>query len=167
MLHWLQSLLLQYGFWLLGLMLFINNFGLILPGTTLLIATGFFASKSGHPWIGTLLLAAFGSFMGCNGAYWIGNRYGYPLLTRLKWLRLTPKRLHRIDGLFQKYGAKTVFLARLFSSLHPLTGFVAGTGRTPLRPFVMYNLFGSTLYVCLYFAIGYFFGDHGIRWFKF
>jgi membrane protein DedA with SNARE-associated domain len=165
MLHWLQSLLLHYGFWLLGLMLFVNNFGLLMPCTTLLIATGFFAAKGDLPWVSTLVLASIGSFMGCNGAYWVGARFGYPLLTHVKWLRLTPKRLQRIDGLFKKYGAKAVFLARFFSTLHPFTGFVAGTGKTPLRSFMIYNFFGSLLYVCLFFAIGYFFEDHHGKWF--
>ena len=167
MIYWLQSLLLEHGYWLLGLMMFINNFGLIMPGDTLLIASGYFAAKGALPWEGTLVMATLGCFMGCNVGYWIGVRYGYPLLTHVKWLRLTPERLKRIEGFFEKYGAKAVFVARFFSLLHPFTGFVAGTGRTLLRPFVIYNFLGSLLYVCLYFSIGYFLATHSGSWIKF
>ncbi len=167
MIHWLQSLLLQYGYWLLGLILFINNFGLILPGDTILIASGFLAAKGDLPWEGTLAMAALGCFMGCNATYWLGVRYGHPLLGHVKSPHLTPQRLKRVEDFFQKYGAKAVFLARFISLVHPFTGFVAGTGGTPAWPFLVYNFLGSTLYVCLYFAIGYFLAAHSGSWFKF
>ncbi len=166
MLHWLQALLLQDGYWLLGFVMFINNFGLILPGDTLLIASGFLAAKGRLPWEGTLALAALGCFMGCNVSYWIGVRFGNPLLAHVKWLRITPKRLKRIEDFFEKHGAVAVFFARFFSLFHPFTGFVAGTGRTPFWPFVIYNFFGSALYVCLYFTIGYFLTAHHGNWLK-
>ena len=161
MIHWLQSLLAYYGYWVVFLVVFLNNLGVLIPGDTILLAAGFLVEK-GQLSLWTILVSGTaGCFMGGNCGYWIGWRFGQPLLEKIKWLRLTPEKIKRIDNFFKKHGAKAVFFARFVALLHPVTGLLAGTGRTPLRPFLFYNLAGSASYVCVYVLLGYFFGE---RW---
>ncbi len=157
----MQSLLAEYGYWVIGLVVFLNNLGVPVPGDTILLAAGFFSAKGNLSiWIawcsGTL-----GCFMGANGGYWIGMRFGHPLLTKISWIKMTPEKINRIEKFFEKHGAKAVFFARFIALLHPVTGLLAGMGKTPLRPFLFYNLLGSAAYVCLYLFGGYYFGE---RW---
>jgi membrane protein DedA with SNARE-associated domain len=161
MVHWFQSLLTDYGYWFIFVGLFLNNIGIPIPGDTILLASGFFCEKR-HLllWI-TLVCGTLGCFMGANCGYWIGLRFGYPLLFKIRWLKLMPQKIERVENFFKKYGAKAVFFARFVALLHPVTGLLAGVGKTPLRPFLFYNLVGSAAYVCLYVFMGYFFGG---RW---
>jgi membrane protein DedA with SNARE-associated domain len=161
LIHWLQSLLADYGYWVIGLVVFFNNLGLPVPGDTILLAAGFFSAKGNLSVWAAWFSGTIGCFMGANGGYWIGTRFGHPLLRKISWIKMTPEKINRIEKFFEKYGAKAVFFARFIALLHPVTGLLAGTGKTPLRPFLFYNLMGSAAYVCLYVLGGYYFGE---RW---
>lgn len=161
MVHWLQSLLIDYGYWVIGLVVFLNNLGLPVPGDTILLAAGFFSAKGNLILWAAWLCGTVGCFMGANGGYWIGLRFGHPLLLKMNWAKMSPERLDRIEHFFAKYGAKAVFLARFVALLHPVTGLLAGTGKTPWKPFLFYNLLGSAAYACVYVLGGYYFGE---RW---
>jgi len=90
-----------------------------------------------------------------------GRRLGHRLLKKIRWLQVTPKRVKQVERFFEKYGAKAVFLARFVALLHPVTGLLAGMWKTPLRPFLFYNLVGAFAYATTYTLVGYFFGQ---RW---
>ncbi len=161
MIHWLQSLLMHYGYWVIGLVVFLNNLGVPVPGDTIILAAGFFSAKGHLSLWAAWLSGTVGCFMGANAGYWIGLRYGHPLLRKIKWINMTPDKIARVERFFEKHGAKAVFFARFVALLHPVTGLLAGTGKTPWRPFLFYNALGSAAYVCLYIFGGYYFGE---RW---
>jgi len=159
MLHWLQSLVADYGSWIVFTVLFLNNTGFPVPGDTILLAAGFFVEK-GHLSLWAVFFSGIaGCFMGANCGYWIGLRFGHPLMEKMKWLKSNPEKIKRIEDFFKKHGPKAVFFARFVALLHPVIGLLAGTGRTPLKPFLVYNLAGSAAYVFIYVFAGYFFGS--------
>jgi len=154
LLDWLQTLLLHYGYWVVFAALFVNNAGIPFPGSTVLLTAGFLSEKGIlSPWL-TVLVGTIGCFLGTNLGYWLGDRYGLRILGKVRWLKMTHHRIKHLEMFFKRYGAKGVFFARFVSLLHPLIGLMAGTGKTPKGPFLLYNLAGSGAYVLLYVVAG-------------
>ncbi|HUO58986.1 MAG TPA: DedA family protein [bacterium] len=158
MLNWLQSLLSEYGYGALFLALFVNNAGIPFPANSLLLAAGVGAGKGLLSPGVTALTAAFACFLGTNFGYWLGHRYGLNLLKRVRWLRLTHRRVQHLEKFFRRYGPRGVFFARFVTLLHPLIGLMSGAGKTPRGPFLLYNLAGSAAYSLLYTLAGYWLG---------
>jgi membrane protein DedA with SNARE-associated domain len=162
--HFLQSLLAHNGYWVIFLVVFLNNVGFPVPGDAMLLGGGFLVGKE----ILTLwIVAATGTaacFLGGSGGYWLGSRYGRRYLQEIKWFRLNPAQVESMDRFFAKHGPKVVFFARFVALLHPVTGLMAGMWKTPWRPFLLYNLAGSAGYALIYTLVGLFFGQ---RWERF
>ena len=154
MIEWLQALLAVHGFLILFLVLFLNNVGLPLPGTTLLLGAGFLAGQGDLSMWGIGAAAVAGCFLGTNCGYWIGRRFGKPVLNKFHWLRLTPARVRRMERFSENYGAPGVFIARFVALLHPVIGLLAGVSKVPLGPFLLFNLAGSVAYAFLYTLAG-------------
>jgi membrane protein DedA with SNARE-associated domain len=157
--HWLQSLLAHNGYWVVFLVVFLNNLCLPVPGDSLLLGGGFLAERGILSLWAVIAVGTGGCFLGGNGGYWLGARYGRHFLENNRWLQVTPERVEQMDHFFGKYGAKVVFFARFIALLHPVTGLLAGTGKTPLRSFLFYNLVGSLAYCAIYTLVGCFFGQ--------
>jgi membrane protein DedA with SNARE-associated domain len=161
MTEWLQNLLAHDGYTAIFIVLFLNNLGIPLPGTTMLLAAGYLVGTGNLTWWGTAAIAVAACFLGTGSGYAIGRRYGAPLLEKIKWLRVSHQRLLHMQHFFKRYGAKGVFFARFVSILHPVIGLLSGIGKTPLKPFLFYNFIGSAVYVALYILAGKFLGQ---RW---
>ena len=159
MFHWLQSLLAHNGYWVVFIVLFLNNIGFPVPGDTVLLAGGFLVGKGILSFWIVVVMGTAGCFLGGCGGYWLGIRFGRRFLKKITWFRVTPERLKRMDHFFEKFGPKVVFFARFVALLHPVTGLLAGMWKTPLRPFLFYNLAGSAAYALIYTLTGYFFGQ--------
>lgn len=159
MLDYLQSLLTHYGYLALFLMLFVNNLGIPVPGTSILLGAGLFVGKGIFVFWMTVFTATAACFLGSNFGYWLGLRFGRLLLEKISWLRPTHRRLRHMELFFKRYGAKGVFFARFVSLLHPLIGLMAGVGKTPKWPFLFYNLIGAAIYSSLYVLAGSWLGS--------
>jgi undecaprenyl-diphosphatase len=143
---------------------FLNNLCFPVPGDTTLLGAGFLVGKGHLSLWAVIATGTAAAFLGGNGGYWLGSRFGPWLLKKIHWLQITPQRVQQVEGFFEKYGAKAVFFARFVALLHPVTGLLAGMWKTPLRPFLIYNLAGSAGYATVYTLVGYFFGQ---RWERF
>ena len=161
MFDWLQALLADHGYLVVFMVVFFNNLCLPIPGDTTLLGAGFLVGKGTLSLWPVVASGTVACFLGGNGGYWIGRRLGHRLLKKIRWLQVTPKRVKQVERFFEKYGAKAVFLARFVALLHPVTGLLAGMWKTPLRPFLFYNLVGAFAYATTYTLVGYFFGQ---RW---
>jgi membrane protein DedA with SNARE-associated domain len=161
MIHWLQALLAHQGYWVVFLVVFLNNLCFPVPGDTTLLGSGFLVGKGDLSLWAVVAAGTAGCFLGGNGGYWLGRRFGPRFLKKIQWLRINPRRMEHVERFFEKYGAKAVFFARFVALLHPLTGLLAGMWKTPFRPFLFFNLAGGFAYALLYTMAGYFFGQ---RW---
>jgi membrane-associated protein len=160
-LHWLHSLLFHYGYWVVFPVVFLNNLCFPVPGDTTLVGAGFLVGKGTLSLWAVIATGTTAAFLGGNGGYWLGSRYGLLLLKKIHLLQITPQRVQQLEGFSRRFGAKAVFIARFVALLHPVTGILAGMWKTPLRPFLFYNLAGSAGYATIYTLVGYFFGQ---RW---
>src|SRR5665213_4269563 len=87
MTEWLRTLLTHGGYAALFTILFFNNLGIPLPGTTMILAAGYMVGTGVLNWWGTAATAMAACFLGTAGGYAIGRKYGAHMLEKIKWLR--------------------------------------------------------------------------------
>jgi membrane-associated protein len=161
----LQQLVSEHGPWTY-LILFAIVFcetGLVvmpfLPGDSLLFAAGTVAA-GGALRIDVLILILIGAALcGDNLNYWIGRTIGPKVFSRedSRWLR--KKHLERTHRFFERYGGKTIILARFVPIVRTFTPFVAGVGAMPYARFLMFSIAGAIFWVCLLTLAGFWFGQ--------
>jgi len=129
-----------------------------LPGDSLIFAA---ATLSGqgllNPWLlfGLLSVAAI---VGDSVNYAIGHAIG-PRVFRQDVRFLKREYLERTHAFYEKYGGKTIIIARFVPIIRTFAPFVAGVGAMTYRKFILYNVAGGLLWVGLFTALGYFFGN--------
>ena len=155
------------GPWLYGL-LFVIVFcetGLVvfpfLPGDSLLFAVGALASVA-NPALSlstALLLMCVAAVLGDALNYSIGARLGPAVFKREDSRWLNKQHLQRTHEFYEKYGGKTIILARFMPIIRTFAPFVAGIGKMGYARFAAYNVFGGILWVSAFLLGGYFFGN--------
>ena len=162
MLRWLHELLPHiphYGYVLVFVVAFLNNPGVPFPGETILLGAGLVLGKSGDSLWPPVVAGTGACFLGGICAFWFGRRLGQGGLEKIRWLHLSPERMHWPEQFFRRHGAKTVFIARFIFLFPPLVAnLLAGMSKMSWRAFLFYNLTGSAAYSTTYILIGYFFG---------
>ncbi len=132
-----------------------------LPGDSLLFACGALAAQEGSPiHLGIFIPAVFvaaalGDF--CN--YEIGKWLGPKVFTQTNNRFLNKDHLLKAHAFYEKYGGKTIILARFIPIIRTFAPFVAGIGKMTYARFASYNLIGAALWVCLFVLGGYYFAD--------
>jgi membrane-associated protein len=159
-----------YGAWVYGL-LFVIVFaetGLVvtpfLPGDSLLFTVGAVAaSTSGalHPLTAALVLAA-AAILGDTVNYSAGHFIGPKVFRKPKSLLFNPEHLQRAHRFYEKYGGKTIILARFIPIIRTFAPFVAGIGSMSYVRFLIYNVIGALGWVALVMGAGYRFGNRQI-----
>ena len=131
-----------------------------LPGDSLLFAVGALASKPGSPidlpLIAILLCAA--AVLGDAVNYSIGYKLGPMVFSRDSKL-LNRNHLLRAQEFYEKYGGKTIVLARFVPIVRTFAPFVAGIGKMRYPRFAMYNIAGGVGWVLSFLLAGYFFAE--------
>ncbi len=133
--------------------------GFFLPGDSLLVTAGIFAA-AGHLRLATLLI--FGSVCAVVGdqvGFLIGRKAGQALYRREDSFFFRKRHLERAHEFYEKYGGKTIVLARFIPIVRTFAPAVAGAASMNYRRFVSYNVFGGVLWVCSMILLGYWLGS--------
>lgn len=163
----LANVIAQYGtmtYVLLFAVLFCET-GLVvtpfLPGDSLLFAAGAFVASGKLHLALLLFLLSMAAVLGDAVNYWVGRKFGAAVLAKGTFLGLPVKKEHleRTKYFFEKYGSKTIVIARFMPIVRTLAPFVAGVGRMQYRRFAIFNIVGGLLWVSLFVFGGYFFGN--------
>ncbi len=131
-----------------------------LPGDSLLFTAGALSAR--YPdtlaiWVLVLLLSAAG-ILGDSLNYAIGRSIGERVLGwKLPFVK--PEYLARTQRFYEKYGAKTIVLARFVPIVRTFAPFVAGLGKMRYPTFVTYNVVGALAWVVICLFAGFFFGN--------
>jgi membrane-associated protein len=137
-----------------------------LPGDSLLFAVGAVIALPGSSLSLPLMLAVLiaAAVLGDAANYWLGYKLG-PAVFRSErsWL-FNKKHLLRTQHFYEKYGGKTIILARFIPIIRTFAPLVAGIGRMEYRHFFAYNAAGGAAWVLICVFSGYFFG--GIEFVK-
>lgn len=157
----LQPTLQHYGYLAVGGALFFEDFGVPLPGETMLIAASLYAG-AGHLEIWVVVIVAFlAAVLGDNVGFAIGHFGGRPLLERVgKYVFLTPKRIDAAEAFFRRHGNWIVVVARFIEGLRQANGIIAGIVEMPWKRFLAANALGAALWVAVWSTLGYFAGSH-------
>ncbi len=132
--------------------------GFFLPGDSLLVTAGVFAG-AGHLPIGMLLLAAsLCAIIGDQLGYWIGRAAGQALYRREDSLLFRRSHLQRAHDFYEKYGGKTVILARFVPIIRTFCPPVAGAAGMPYARYLAYDIFGGLFWVGSMILGGYLLG---------
>ncbi|MGH8874872.1 MAG: DedA family protein [Acidimicrobiia bacterium] len=136
--------------------------GFFLPGDSLLFTAGFFASgpesipEALHLPIGWLLVGCFvAAVAGDQVGYLFGKRVGPALFRRPNSRLFKQENVDRAQAYFDRYGAKTIVLARFIPIVRTFAPIVAGVGRMRYRTFVIYNVVGGLLWGVGVTLLGY------------
>jgi membrane-associated protein len=130
--------------------------GFFLPGDSLLVSAGIFAAM-GHlslPWL--LVAASACAVAGDQVGYWIGRRAGQALYRREDSFFFRKQHLQRAHDFYEKYGGKTIVLARFVPIVRTFAPAVAGAANMNYRRFVTFNVMGGILWVWSMLLTGYF-----------
>ena len=132
--------------------------GFFLPGDSLLVTAGFVASQDllDIRVLNALLVVA--AIAGDSVGYAIGHFAGPRIFKREESIFFRRAYLDRTRRFFEKYGGKTIILARFVPIVRTFTPTVAGVGRMSYRRFLAYNMVGGAFWVLSMTSIGYFLG---------
>lgn len=160
MLQRLLELLATYGLVVLLPVLLLSAVGVPLPGSLLLVAAGAVAG-GGQISLPLLILGAtIATLLGNGAGYWLGSRGGRSALNR--WgerFHLDADRIAQARASFKRYGLLSILFSRFpLSPISAIVNILAGTAHYPLRPFVLVNIAGVTLWSSVYAGLGYVFG---------
>jgi membrane protein DedA with SNARE-associated domain len=154
----------QYGYWAVFGAILLEDFGVPLPGETLLIAGALLASQGTMHIVPLLLIAWIGAVTGDNIGYGIGRFGGRRLVLRYgPYLLVTERRLQRVEAVFRRRGGVIVVAARFFAVLRQLNGIVAGIAKMPWWQFLPYNGLGAALWVGFWGTLFYQVGGRALR----
>ena len=133
--------------------------GFFLPGDSLLVVAGLFAA-AGKLNLAILLSTLFvAAVVGDAVGYLTGARLGPRLFKRQKSLLFRPSHLQKAHAFYEKYGGKTIIIARFVPIVRTFAPIVAGAADMPYRRFVVFNVVGGFLWVFSMILAGYFLGN--------
>jgi len=134
--------------------------GFFLPGDSLLFTAGFLvAGGQLHINIVLLIVLTFiAAVLGDTVGYVFGRRVGRKLFNRENSRLFRQENLQRAESFYQKYGSRTIILARFIPIIRTFAPIVAGTSAMRYRTFIAFNVIGAALWTTSVTLIGYFLG---------
>src|SRR5262249_8154240 len=131
----------------------------LLPGDSLLFTIGALSAKGAFEVYTAAFLLMLAAIIGDSTNYWIGYFVG-PKVFRSensRWFNRT--HLERTNAFYEKYGVKTVIIARFMPIVRTFAPFVAGIGRMPYPRFLFFSVLRTILWIGIFVAAGYLFGN--------
>jgi membrane protein DedA with SNARE-associated domain len=151
----------HFGYWAVLLFVMIEDFGVPVPGETILIAAAVYAGAGRLNVIMVGVIGFVAAVIGDNIGFAIGHYGGRALVLRWgRYVRLTQERLDKAEAFFNRHGAWIITVARFIEGLRQANGIVAGTTGMRWRRFLVFNALGAALWVGTWVSLGYLAGSH-------
>ncbi|NCS80653.1 MAG: hypothetical protein AUJ54_08600 [Ignavibacteria bacterium CG1_02_37_35] len=161
----LGELTAQYGtftYAILFLVIFAETgfvFTPFLPGDSLLFAMGTLAALGSLNVYFCFFLVVVAALSGDNVNYWVGHFLGAKILKKNDGRFIKKEYLDKTHAYFEKYGGKTIIIARFVPIVRTFTPFTAGIGRMNYLKFITYSITGALLWSGFLIFAGYYFGN--------
>ncbi len=161
----LGELTAQYGTFTYAILFFVIFaetgfvFTPFLPGDSLLFAIGTLTALGSLNVYFCFLLVVVAALSGDNMNYWIGHFLGAKILKKNSGRFIKKEYLDKTHAYFEKYGGKTIIIARFVPIVRTFTPFTAGIGRMNYLKFISYSITGAVLWSGLLIFAGYYFGN--------
>ncbi len=151
----------QYGYLAVGGFIVLEDFGVPVPGETILIAAAVYAGTGRLSIFAVALIAFAAAVVGDNIGYAIGFFGGRQLVLRYgRYVFITSERLDKAEQFFRRYGGIVVTGARFIEGLRQANGIVAGITRMAWPRFLAFNALGAALWVGVWVSVGYLAGSN-------
>ena len=134
-------------------------FGFFFPGDSLLFTAGLFAAGGYFNIFFLALGAALAAIAGDSVGYWFGKKVGPKIFTREDSFFFHKKHISQAESFYNKYGPKTIILARFTPIVRTFAPVVAGVGSMNYKKFLTYNIIGGFVWSCGIVFSGYFLGS--------
>jgi membrane-associated protein len=152
----------QITYFILFLIIFCET-GLVvtpfLPGDSLLFAAGAITATSTLNINFLFILLLIAAITGDALNYFIGSKIGLSVFEKKDSKIFKKEYLRKTQQFYEKYGGKTIVIARFVPIIRTFAPFLAGVGNMRYRNFALYNIVGGFLWVFLFLFAGYYFGN--------
>lgn len=151
----------RFGYLAVAALVFVEDFGLPVPGETVMLAAAVYAGAGRLNIVVVAAIAFLAAVLGDNVGYTIGRCGGHRLITRWgRYVLLTEERLAKAEAFFARHGGKIVTVARFIEGLRQANGIIAGLAAMPWRRFLAFNALGAALWVGAWVSLGDLAGQH-------
>jgi membrane protein DedA with SNARE-associated domain len=156
----MQSLVRDYGLFILFVLIAMESAGIPLPGETALAAAGVLASHGDMSIVAVITVAAVAAIIGDNVGYWVGRLGGRKLLQKSSLVdRHASRVLPWSERFFQRHGGKTIFLARFVAVLRVTAAWIAGISKMHWWQFFLWNAAGGIVWAVAVGLVAYYVGE--------
>ncbi len=160
-LHSLEPTLNNYGYLAVFGFVLLEDFGVPVPGETILVLGAVYAGAGRLNVVLVGVLGFCGAVVGDNIGFAIGHFGGRRLVDRYgRYIFLTEERVDKAQSFFERHGGKIIVVARFIEGLRQANGIIAGISGLHWAKFLAFNALGAALWVGVWTSIGYFSGNH-------
>ena len=157
----LEPILNHYGYLAVGGLVLVEDFGIPVPGETILIAASLYAGAGRLNVVAVGIIAWVCAVIGDNIGFLIGHFGGRRLALKYgKYVFLTSARLDTAEQFFEHHGGKIIVAARFIEGLRQANGIVAGITGMHWKRFIPFNALGAALWVGVWVSLGYLAGNN-------
>lgn len=155
MAHFIQNLMDQYGYYVLGIALILETLALPLPGEVLMTYTGLMVFQGHLNWTISILTAGMGASIGMTISYWIGYKLGPPFFEKYgSKIHFGPDKLKKTSLWFERYGNKLLIIAYFIPGIRHFTGYFSGVTRMSFRTYMVYAYLGAFIWTGTFISLG-------------
>jgi len=149
------------GYWGLFLLIVLESTAVPVPSLLVMPFAGYLASTGAFSLPAILAINSLGALVGSGLSYWFGAAGGKPLLLRYgKYIFVRPADIEKTHEFFEKYGARTIFIARFLPVVRHIISIPAGIARMRLTTFFALTFAGATLWGGGLMVLGYVLGEN-------
>ncbi|WP_323703970.1 DedA family protein [Mammaliicoccus sp. Dog046] len=162
---WITSVMEQFGYYGIALLILLENVFPPIPSEVILTFGGFMTTKSDMNIVGVVIASTIGSVGGAVILYWIGRILNVERLERIiekwgKYLRLTKEDVRKADAWFDRYGPWTVFFCRFIPLIRSLISVPAGMSGMNQWLFLLLTTLGTLIWNLVLVIVGAKVGDN-------
>jgi membrane-associated protein len=133
--------------------------GFFLPGDSLMFTIGVVAGAGGLNIVAINIVLIAAALIGDSNGYMLGRRAGPRIFSRPNSRFFRQEHLQRTKAFYEKYGGKTIILAKFVPIVRTFAAFVSGVAQMPYGRFISYDVFGATAWVFCLTTLGYTLGS--------
>ena len=149
------------GYWGLFFLIVLESTAVPVPSLLVMPFAGYLAGTGDFSLPVILAINSLGALVGSGLSYWFGAAGGKPLLLRYgKYILVRPEDIDKTTAFFEKYGARTIFVARFLPVVRHIISIPAGIARMRLVPFFALTFAGATLWGGGLMVLGYQLGEN-------
>lgn len=149
------ELLDSYGYIIIFISLFLELIALPLPGEIMMGYCGFLIYQGRLNYFLTILVAILGAISGITISYFIGKSLGMPVFQKYgKYVGLTPEKLEKISGWFDRFGNKLLTIAYFIPGVRHITGYVSGITNVSYWKFAGHGYIGAFIWTTTFITVG-------------